>query len=270
MNARQGLEAFLTPPRSPEFSWETKLLAQAATHRVRLGPNGFARGGDDEIQVYVWGEGPPVLFVHGWGGHAGNHAAGIKAVVQAGGQAIAFDAPAHGRSGGTYSSAPAFTWAMQHVARETGELQGIVAHSLGAGATCLALARDVRTRSAVLLAGCCWVAPVLLEFAQKSGFSEELTAGMLALATEEFNPVDSSAAVNVPQLTDTRALLLHDPEDREMPFNNSAAIAAAWPGATLEEVPKVGHRSILRSQAVVARTCGFVLPAGNSSFATPA
>lgn len=259
MNAHAALEAFLTPVRSPEFSWETKLLAQAATHRLRLGPNGFARGGDNEVQVYSWGEGPAVLFVHGWGGHAGNHAAGIKAVIQAGGRAIAFDAPGHGRSEGTLSSAPAFAWAIQGIAREVGPLQGVVAHSLGGGAACLALNRGVRTTRAVLLASCCWVAPVLTEFAEKHAFSPELTEGVLCRAAEEFGPMDSSAAVHAAHLGETAALLMHDPEDKEMPYANSAAIAAAWPGSVLQEVFKVGHRSILRSQEVVTRTCHYVL-----------
>ncbi len=227
---------------------------------MRLGPNGFARGGDAEIQVYTWGEtGPTVLFVHGWGGNAGNLSACIKTVVQAGGRAVAFDAPAHGRSSGEFSSAPAFAWAIQALAQEIGDLQGIVAHSLGGGGTCLALGQGVRARRAVLLAASAWVEPVLIDFTEKQGFSKALTEEVLRLAAAEFSPEESSAVVNVAHLTDTQALLIHDPEDREMPYRHSAAIAAAWPGAVLLDLPKVGHRSILRAQAVVTKTCEHIL-----------
>ncbi len=259
MNAQEAFEAFLTPPRSPEFSRETRILAGAATSRVRLGPNGFARGGDAEIQMYSWGEGPAVLFVHGWGGNAGNHYAGIEAVLQAGARAVAFDAPGHGRSEGTLSCAPAFAWAIEGVAGHVGELRGIVAHSLGAAATCIAMRRGVRAPRAVLLAGACWVAPVLKQYTDRHGFSEELAEDVQRVAREVFGPDESSAAANAAHLHDSRGLLMHDPEDREMPYNHSEAIAEAWPGAKLVEVSKVGHFSILRSRNVVTGLCDHIL-----------
>ena len=269
MNARTAFEAFLTPPKVPPLSSETRLLAEATSHRLRLGPNGYARGGDAEVQVYAWGgEGPPVLFVHGWGGNAGNHAAGIKAVVQAGGRAIAFDAPGHGRSEGTLSSAPAFAWALEAVAREAGPLRGIVAHSLGGGATCIALGRGVQAERAVLLATSCWVEPVLADFATKQGYSPELTEAMQHVAAEEFTPDEASALPHVDRLGGVSALLMHDPEDREISYRHSAAIAAAWPGSVLVDAPRVGHRSILRAQAVVSRACRHVLT-GESVVAGP-
>ena len=260
VDAPAAFEAFLTPPKVPPLSSEARLLAGAATHRLRLGPNGYARGGDAEVQVYAWGgEGPPVLFVHGWGGNAGNHAAGIRAVVEAGGRALAFDAPGHGRSEGTLSSAPAFAWALEAVAREAGPLHGIVAHSLGGGAACIALGRGVRAARAVLLASSCWVEPVLADFAARQGFSPELTAAVQRVASAEFAPDEASALPALARLHGTSALLMHDPEDREMPHRHSAAIAAAWPGAVLVDTPKVGHRRILRAQAVVDRACRYVL-----------
>ena len=261
MTPSEAFEAFLTPPKMPALSSEARLLAEAATHRLRLGPNGYARGGDCEVQVYAWGEetGPPVVFVHGWGGNAGNHAASIKAVVQAGGRAVAFDAPGHGRSEGTLSCAPAFACALEAVARETGPLRGVVAHSLGGGAACIALGRGLRAERAVLLAASCRVEPVFADFAARRGFSPELTAATRRFAAGKFTDDEVSSLPNVRRLRGTAALLMHDPEDRELGYEHSAAIAGAWSGAVLVAVPKVGHRSILRAQAVVSRTCRFVL-----------
>ncbi len=261
MNPREAFEAFLTPPKVPVLSSEARLLAEAATHRLRLGPGGYARGGDCEIQVYAWGneQEPPVVFVHGWGGNAGNHAAGIRAVVQAGGRAVAFDAPGHGRSEGTLACAPAFARALTAVAQETSPLRGVVAHSLGGSATCLALGSGMPAERVVLLAASSQVEPVLAAFAAREGFSPELTRETQRVAAEEFTADEASALPNVRRLRGVPALLMHDPEDREMGYEHSAAIAGAWPGAVLVAVPKVGHRSILRAQAVVGRACRFVL-----------
>ena len=264
MDARAAFEAFLTPPRVSPLSLETRLLDQATGRRVRLGPNGYARGGGQEVQTYVWGDesAPAVLFAHGWGGNAGNHAAGIKAVLAAGGRAVAFDAPGHGRSEGTLSCAPAFAWAMEAVAQEVagGAVRGIIAHSLGGGAACIALGRQgLQAERVVLLAASCAVEPVLRDFTTQMNYPPELAEATQQFAAGEFTPDETSALPNAARLGDIPALLMHDPEDREIGFFHSEAIAGAWPGAELVPVPKVGHRSILRAGAVVSRACGFVL-----------
>lgn len=49
-----------------------------------------------------------------------------------------------------------------------------------------------------------------------------------------------------------RALVIHDEGDREVPFDDGASIAAAWPGARLVQTTGLGHRKILRDEAVIA------------------
>ena len=109
------------------------------------------------------------------------------------------------------------------------------------------------------MASACWVAPVLKQYTDRCAFSEELAEDVQRVAREIFGPDESSAAANAEHLHGTRGLLLHDSEDREMPYQHSEAIAAAWPGAKLVDVPKVGHRSILRSRGAVALMCDHVL-----------
>ena len=49
-----------------------------------------------------------------------------------------------------------------------------------------------------------------------------------------------------------------------MPFTHGAAVAAAWPGARLIETSGLGHRRLLRDEAVVAQVSSFIAasPAG--------
>jgi pimeloyl-ACP methyl ester carboxylesterase len=53
-------------------------------------------------------------------------------------------------------------------------------------------------------------------------------------------------------------LVFHDPEDREVPWHDAAAIAQAWPGARLVDVPRVGHNRILRDPGVIAQATKFL------------
>ena len=43
-------------------------------------------------------------------------------------------------------------------------------------------------------------------------------------------------------------LVLHDPEDREVPFEEGAEVARRWPGAELRPVAGLGHLRILRDE----------------------
>jgi hypothetical protein len=59
-------------------------------------------------------------------------------------------------------------------------------------------------------------------------------------------------------------LVVHDRRDREVPWEDGAALAAAWPGAELVTTAGLGHRRVLADPAVVARAVDF-LAAGRSA-----
>ena len=71
---------------------DAALLASGLPLRVELVQN------RDRVRAWQWGEGPPVLLVHGWEGHAAQFAGFIPRLLEQGFSAVAFDAPAHGQS----------------------------------------------------------------------------------------------------------------------------------------------------------------------------
>ncbi|MFZ0709702.1 MAG: alpha/beta hydrolase [Terrimicrobiaceae bacterium] len=253
MTANEALVAFLTPPKWPEFAREAELRSTAILTRVRIEEPGFARGGGEEIAVYAWGNGPSVLLVHGWGGRATNFAAFVGPMVAAGFRVVSFDAPAHGQSSGTLSSGPAIAASIRAVEAREGPFHAIVAHSLGALASTCAQGRGVEVRKVVFLGACCWVEPLLVSFIEKLGLSDEIRRELFQ-NPGEFSLDEISAEAVAPGLGGTAAMLMHDPDDPEMPYNHSAAIAGAWPKALLLPTPGVGHRRILRSREIIART----------------
>ena len=105
-----------------------------------------------KVAAYSWGDGPPVLLVHGWGGHAGHLADFVAPIVEAGFRAIAIDLPAHGRSGGRLSSLVHFGTAIIVAAHRFGPLHGIVAHSLGGAGVIRAVIGGLSAGRVVLLA----------------------------------------------------------------------------------------------------------------------
>ena len=61
----------------------------------------------------------------------------------------------------------------------------------------------------------------------------------------------------VPRLT-TRALVVHDRNDKEIPLEEGLAMAAAWPGATMMVTERFGHRRIMLAREVVSAVIEFL------------
>jgi len=57
-------------------------------------------------------------------------------------------------------------------------------------------------------------------------------------------------------------LVIHDREDREVRWNDGAAIAEAWPGAELMTTSGLGHHRIVSDSGVIRRVVSFLRPTG--------
>jgi hypothetical protein len=53
-------------------------------------------------------------------------------------------------------------------------------------------------------------------------------------------------------------LVVHDVDDREVPWREGAAVADAWPGAELALTRGLGHHRVLKDEGVTARVAAFL------------
>ena len=71
----------------------------------------------------------------------------------------------------------------------------------------------------------------------------------------------TSQALAIEQLVgprDSALLIGHHRDDREVPFIHGERLAATWQNATLRATSGLGHRRILRDDAVIANVVEFV------------
>jgi pimeloyl-ACP methyl ester carboxylesterase len=252
--SRLAVRLFRTPPRHVSSEIESRILtgARSATLTVAHTPA--------PIPVWIWGEGPPVLLVHGWGSRGARLGSFVAPLVQAGHSVVAFDAPGHGAARERQSSLPQFLFAIEAVAREHGPFAGIVAHSMGGAATTLSMARGVRTERVVFLAPAADPAGYVRYFAALLGLPDNVRRGMERRIVHRFRmdwpEFDVPAAAK--ELT-TPLLVIHDALDAEVPLSNGEALARAWPGAVLVTTNGLGHKRIVHDEEVVARAVEFLL-----------
>lgn len=242
---------FTTPRRRAPRPWEEAAFAGGVPLRLRAG-GGTLRG----VRL---GEGPAVLLVHGWSG-GGTQLAAFAAPLRAAGCAVvAFDLPAHGDSSGRTTTLPEVSDVVAEVARRVGA-RAAVGHSLGGAAVALALQRGLALDAAVIVGAPAAAAGIFDAFCGALDLGAALQArlrGRLERRTGvSLSGLDLRAAVAGLR---TPALVIHDRADREVPFEDGAAIAAAWPGARLLATGGLGHRRLLRDDAVVEAARAFVV-----------
>ncbi len=210
------------------------------------------------IAAWEWGAGPTVLLVHGWNGLAAQMAPFVAPLVVSGFRVVAFDQPAHGRSRGESATVVDLTEAVLTVAKSVGPIYGVIGHSLGATASALAMGRGLAVERAVLLAPPAEVTHFIRGFGARAGLSPARVEGLLARLRQKVGDLASLDVRRVAPEMRAKLLVMHDPKDREVPFAHGEQIAAAWPGATLVPLERLGHSRMLADKTTIARATRFI------------
>ena len=221
------------------------------------------RGGT--IAVEVWGEGPVVYLMHGWGGWRGQLGAYVEPLVVSGHRVVAVDAPSHGDSdtgfmGRRRGTVMEFLEALEAAGREYGPAAGVIAHSLGCTVAAQVVRAALPTERLVLVAPAHGFLEVLDEFSATLAISARARAHLHAALEEiterpisEFDLEPLGADGSMPD-----TLVLHDRADKETPYRVGEGLAAAWPNARLITTNGLGHQRILTDSGTVAAGVGHI------------
>ncbi|CAN5892532.1 alpha/beta fold hydrolase [soil metagenome] len=245
---------FTSPKRYARPDRERPLLARGTQFTVDVNLRSPRWGGARApVSCWRWGIGPTVLLVHGWEGRGAQLGPFVEPLVAAGLSVVAFDAPAHGDSPGSRFYLTDFADTVIDVAANVGPLHGIVAHSFGCAAVLLAHARGaVEATRTVFIAPNILIPESVVQFTRTLGLDDDERALFEAQLAEHAGvPVDDLRLDRLVGARDSALTVIHDRNDREVPFYGSEALVAAWPGSHLFPTDGLGHRRILREPAVI-------------------
>lgn len=245
-----ALKLFLTPTRVPRPSSEKEFFESARRFT-------FANG----IAAFEWGPtaGPTVLLVHGWSGRGTQMGAFAAPLVAEGYRVVAIDGPAHGASAGKTTNVGAFANSLVDVQKSLGPLEGLIAHSFGAGCSIVAVSRGLRVPRVVLIAGPAKYERVLENFFKLLPISPRAQKILL-------RELGKKAGIQVQDLQvgrlgaglQVKALVVHDEDDKEVLFRSALEIEEAWPQAKIFRTQGLGHRRVLRDPQVLRAVTEFI------------
>lgn len=209
------------------------------------------------VRIRARGRGPLVMTVHGWQGHSGHFRTLGDRLVDDGFTVISFDMPAHGETGGRLTSLVEFMETIRLVADFVGPLHGVVAHSLGATATALALSRGLPVQNVTLVAPMISFDFALDEFSKVLHLDQALREAAARGTEERVGLSRNEADLKTLQLPAVEMLLFHDRDDDRTPFSHSTDLAKLWQDVEFHPTEGYGHRGILNAPEVGAAISQF-------------
>ncbi len=201
-------------------------------------------------------DGPVVLLVHGWNSRAGSMAAIGFRLMKKGYRVIGIDLPGHGHSSLTHTNLFVMSSALKALIEHLNPQEpiSVIAHSFGSAVSSFTLSQmDIEVKNLIFLTTPNKLARVFEGYATQIGLSARAFGYMQALFFElaarpwnDFVIQDFTAKIPYQSL-----LLIHDKQDKAIPYKNSVDFAEKLDHAKLHSLEKVGHYRMLWDKAVI-------------------
>jgi pimeloyl-ACP methyl ester carboxylesterase len=250
--SRRAYQLWLTPQRfnPPEPEQHALHTADSDTLVINNIP----------VRYYRWGNGPLVLFVHGWSGRGSQATHFVDALLQAGFGVLSFDAPAHGATPGKQTNMLVISDVILALHRHFGDFHSAITHSFGGMILPYAIQQGVRVGRIASICPPAGLEAILRNFQRMLSVPDLVIDLMISSLHKDFGAdlaENISTIRNVSTLT-TPAIVIHDEDDEDIPWQSGKQVADAWPGARFILTHKLGHRRILRASETVQTVVDFI------------
>ena len=219
--------------------------------------------GDFNIKTYAWNENgskEAILLIHGWEGQAGNFSDLVEELIKADYRVFSFDGPSHGYSSKGSTSLFEFV-ELVNILIQKFEVKNLISHSFGGVATNYVLSenQELKIDKYLLFTTPDKFSQRIDFVAESVGVSDKVKRKLIQrLETElkmdisKLNVSDFVKTVNVKE-----ALILHDKNDKILPYEQSLNVHNNWKASQIEAVEGTGHFRILRTKSVLDRGIAF-------------
>lgn len=235
--SKKALKLFSTPRAGKITKKQASFLESA--EKETLAYNAI------KIQTYKWsGNNKTILLAHGWESNTYRWKRLIHKLQEDNHTIIALDAPAHGNSGSDTFNAILYSEFINVVANHFNP-DHVIGHSVG-GMTTLFYQHKYQNpaiEKLVLLGAPSEFAGIFKDYVNMMSFNRRIEKGLNNLIVERYNEKPSYfSSAEFSKKINTKALIIHDTEDRIIPYNDARMIAGNYKNAELKTTTGLGHR----------------------------
>ena len=241
--------------RIATYLWFTPFpLARPRSPRIPPGATTITfESAGSVVHGYEIGDGSrTALLIHGWAGSSRQYRRIALRLTEEGYRCVVIDLPAHGIEAGRSTDAYEMADAIEIAGNALGKVDIVVAHSLGAMATAVAMQRSLKADRLVL------VAPGLRPHQALESFAATLRLRPVVAKAVKHSMEDRFGEdlwdrmpkgmldMSVPDHT----LIIHDVDDDMVPIEEAELLSESW-GVGLVSTRGHGHNGVLRASEVI-------------------
>lgn len=237
---------FKTPNREKPF--------QAAAQKVKLDVDGR------QITLHIQGDGDKIaLFIHGWSGRGSQAFAMAPSFTEKGYKFVAITAQAHGDNPGKRTHMLQFRDAVLKAGEYLdGEIDLLLAHSLGGAAAFNAVDAGMKVKKLVILGAPSSIRDVITDFCTRLNLSERYDVYLQNWLRDNYHrDFESFAPRIISKKMTIPGLIIHDVQDIDVHYEQAEALHANWKGSELMLTEGLGHRRILSDETVIQKILEF-------------
>lgn len=218
--------------------------------------------GGESIATYIWGDPstqPYALLVHGWSSFGLRYLPWIAKLRALGYAVVSFDQPGHGASSGRLCTLPDFIATIRAIGKHFGNAALAIGHSMGGAALTLAQDEHWRAQQLVVIAPAADMEAAAHRFIRFVHLGQHLRDPFIAWHEQRtgIDVRDLAVHHHLPALGQP-GLVVHDLDDREVPWEEGERYARYWPGSRLLTTQGLGHHKVLDAPEVIEATLAFL------------
>ncbi len=207
------------------------------------------------VHGYELGDGPrTALLIHGWAGSSRQYRRIALRLAEEGYRCVVIDLPAHGIEAGASTNLFEMADAIEVAGKALGKLDIVVAHSLGALATGVAMQNSLRADRLVLLAPGLRPRQALDSFAAMLRLRPAVEKAVERSMERRFGADIWDRVSNgmLDMRIPGRTLVIHDLDDEMVPIGHAKLLSERW-GVELVTTHGHGHNGVLQAPEAINR-----------------
>lgn len=253
------------------FTPSSKPTGKAQMHWINRATQYDVQSKGKQISIWKIGDGPSILFVHGWNGRGVQFHYFFQQAIDAGFALVFFDAPAHGFSEGEMTNYLEVTASLDAIFNhEIGkDIRGVVAHSMGASVIINHLSRHQRDIPLVLIAPALRLMELLFASFKIHGVPKKIYLKLIREVEDMFNtPLETQNPIDLIYKVKNKILIIHDKDDRITPIGPSQRVATDLTNIELIKTEGFGHTQLLRKDLAISQAIQFIIDQLSNTYIT--